>query len=421
MTAEQSYVANARLIHVGTDRMFAKVMLLQWIAGIVMAYFVSPATWDGAASELHPHVIMAAVGGGVLASLPIYLACNFAGRLSTRLIIACAQMMFSSLLIHISGGRIETHFHIFGSLAFLAAYRDWRVLVPASLIVTVDHLLRGIWWPETVFGVSAVSIWVPLEHAAWVVFEDVFLLMTIRQSVKEMRLLAEHTACLEATIVAAEESEHKACHANLAKSQFLANMSHEIRTPLNSILGFSNLLLKDNDVSSPQEREEFLTTGNHSGKHLLTLINDILDLSKIESGQLTLEIEDCSPHEVIVDAVSLMRVRALEKGIVLNYRCDGVIPETIKTDSHRLKQLLLNLIGNSIKFTDQGSVLVVAILDTTNEEPQLVIEVRDTGVGIAEDKLERIFEPFMQADNSVTRKYGGTGLGLAISRRIATA
>ena len=198
-------------------------------------------------------------------------------------------------------------------------------------------------------------------------------------------------------------------------------MSHEIRTPLNSILGFSNLLLKDNDVSSPQEREEFLTTVNHSGKHLLTLINDILDLSKIESGQLTLEIEDCSPHEVIVDAVSLMRVRALEKGIVLNYRCDGVIPETIKTDSHRLKQLLLNLIGNSIKFTDQGSVLVVAILDTTNEEPQLVIEVRDTGVGIAEDKLERIFEPFMQADNSVTRKYGGTGLGLAISRRIATA
>ena len=151
------------------------------------------------------------------------------------------------------------------------------------------------------------------------------------------------------------------------------------------------------------------------------MINDVLDLSKIEAGQLLVETLPCSPHQVIAETVSILRVRAIEKGIELDYRWQGPIPQQIHTDPYRLKQLLMNLVGNAIKFTDEGSVLIVAHLAPSSEGYQLVLEVRDTGVGIPEEKLEAIFDPFVQADNSITRRYGGTGLGLAIGRKIATA
>ena len=420
-SAQRKYEDHAYAIHVRTDRMFVVLMTLQWIGGIVMALVVSPRTWIGAQSSVHPHVMMAVLGGAVLAGLPIALALLRPGRLSTRLVIASSQMFFSCLLIHLSGGRIETHFHVFGSLAFLAAYRDWRVLVPATAIVAVDHLVRGLYWPQSVFGIATASNWRWLEHAAWVIFEDVFLLITIRHSVKEMRKLARHADQLEIAVRFAEQSEKRAESANRAKSQFLANMSHEIRTPLNGILGFTEIILRFGESISPEEQREHLKAIRSSGQHLLALINDILDLSKIEAGQVMVEAIPCSPHHAIAETVSLLRVRAAEKGLALDYRWDGLIPETIQTDPYRLKQMLMNLIGNALKFTEQGSVLIVGRLDRTPRNPQLVIEVRDTGIGIAKEKLEEIFEPFVQADNSVTRNYGGTGLGLAICRNIAAA
>ena len=420
-TAETYFEAHARSIHVKTDRMFIGLMAFQWLGSVVLAMMLSPRTWHGAESSTHPHVWMAIVGGAVLASLPMLLAYARPGRLTTRLVISCSQVLFSSLLIHVSGGRIESHFHVFGSLAFIAAYRDWRVLLPATMIVAVDHLVRGMWWPQSVFGVSTASEWRWLEHAGWVVFEDVFLLMTIRQSVAEMKKLAEHASSLEATARAAEESERRADNANQAKSEFLANMSHEIRTPLNSIIGFTELMYRDRNSLPPHERDDHLKTVRSSGKHLLALINDILDLSKIETAQLTVACDVCSPHQILAETCSTLRVRAAEKGIDLSYRWDGPFPETIITDAQRLWQVLTNLVGNAVKFTEQGSVTIVGSLNQMPSPPQLVLEVHDTGVGIPPDKLEVIFDPFVQADNSVTRKYGGTGLGLAISANIAAA
>ena len=154
---EQKVRRHAYSIHRRIDRIFAVLMPLQWLAGIAAALLITPQTWIGAAGQLHPHVIFAIVGGGILSSLPVGLAIFRPGRFSTRMVIACSQVLFSSLLIHLTGGRIETHFHVFGSLAFLAAYRDWRVLVPATLIVAVDHFLRGVWWPETVFGIASAE------------------------------------------------------------------------------------------------------------------------------------------------------------------------------------------------------------------------------------------------------------------------
>jgi signal transduction histidine kinase len=209
--------------------------------------------------------------------------------------------------------------------------------------------------------------------------------------------------------------------ANQAKSDFLANMSHELRTPLNGILGFAELLLRGADGGNERDRADFLKTIRDSGRHLLQLINDIADISKIEAGQFRVESIACSPHKIIDEVVSVLRVQASQKGVALSYRWASRVPDTIQTDPHRLKQLLMNLVHNAIKFTDHGSVLVLAKLDDAQGGPKLRLEVHDTGIGISKEKLESVFQPFVRSDPSVAKVHGGAGLGLAISRSIANA
>jgi signal transduction histidine kinase/ActR/RegA family two-component response regulator/HPt (histidine-containing phosphotransfer) domain-containing protein len=405
------------LIYRRTDRMFAVLMLLQWAGSVLGALWLSPRTWSGATSSVHPHVWLAIFLGGALCCLPVTLAWFAPGKAITRYTIAVAQVMFSSLLIHISGGRIETHFHVFGSLAFLAAYRDWKVLIPPTLVVALDHFVRGVFWPETVFGVVFANPWRWTEHAAWVLFEDLFLIITIRQTVDEMRTMAHQTAELESNQEQLRQAKEQAEAANAAKSKFLANMSHEIRTPLCGILGFAEVLRRD--AGSPEKRESYLNTIQSSGEHLLTLINDILDLSKIEAGRMECDRIPCSPHEIMSDILSILQERAQEKGLRLECQWATPMPESIVTDAARLRQLLMNLAANAIKFTEKGHVIIRAGVDPQASEPRFWCEVEDTGIGIASEHLERIFLPFDQADNSITRQYGGTGLGLTICRQIA--
>ncbi len=177
-----------------TDRMFAALMVIQWLAGIAAALWISPKTWAGPQSQTHAHVWAAVFLGGAVSLFPVTLALLRPGETSTRYVIATAQMLMSSLLIHLTGGRLETHFHVFGSLAFLSFYRDWRVLIPATVVVAADHFLRGVFWPESVYGVLAVSNWRWLEHAGWVLFEDTFLFIAIRRGMSEMCDIAERTA-----------------------------------------------------------------------------------------------------------------------------------------------------------------------------------------------------------------------------------
>jgi PAS domain S-box-containing protein len=169
-------------------------MALQWVAGVAAAYWISPQTWAGATSQTHLHVWAALLLGGAISSLPIMLALLQPGRASTRYSVAVGQMLMGALLIHLMGGRIETHFHVFGSLAFLSFYRDWRVLVPATVVVAADHFLRGVFWPQSVYGVMTASEWRWLEHAGWVLFEDTFLFIAIRHSISEMWDIATRTA-----------------------------------------------------------------------------------------------------------------------------------------------------------------------------------------------------------------------------------
>src|SRR5437588_10823864 len=192
-------------LYIRTDRMFAALMLIQWVAGVGAALWISPRTWTGAASTTHLHGWAALLLGGAITSLPVLLALTLPGTALTRHVIAVGQALTSALLIHLCGGRIETHFHVFGSLAFLAFYRDWRVLVSASAVVAADHLLRGMYWPQSVYGVLAAEPWRWLEHAGWVVFEDVFLIISIVQAQTEMMRTAQQQASLEEVNVTIEK------------------------------------------------------------------------------------------------------------------------------------------------------------------------------------------------------------------------
>jgi len=183
---------------VGVDRLFAKILIGQWLFGIALAVVISPYAWEGKVHVLHPHVWVSVLLGGAIISFPVVLALRFPGKVFTRHVVAVAQMLFSALLIHLTGGRIETHFHVFGSLAFLAFYLDWRVLLTAAVTIAADHFLRGVFWPESVYGIANPEWWRFLEHGFWVAFCVAFLAASCVRQMRDWRGFAEEGGMLEA-------------------------------------------------------------------------------------------------------------------------------------------------------------------------------------------------------------------------------
>ncbi len=196
--AAEITAASLNAVHRRVDRLFAGLLAAQWVAAVGLALWVTPLTWAGTESRTHPHVWAAVVLGLGIAAFPVALALLRPGRTGTRHAVAAGQMLMSALLIHLTGGRIETHFHVFGSLAFLSFYRDWRVLVTATVVTAVDHVARGALWPESVYGATAGATWRWVEHAGWVVFEDVFLVYACLYGVRDIRAAADREAELEA-------------------------------------------------------------------------------------------------------------------------------------------------------------------------------------------------------------------------------
>lgn len=423
-------------VRAATDKVFIVLMPAQWLLGLILAAWLSPLAWAGSQSAPHLHLYAALFLGGTITILPVYLGLTRPGQTATRHVIAAGQMLASALLIHLTGGRIETHFHIFGSLAILAYYRDRRVLVTAIAVTVADHALRGIFAPQSVYGSAVVQPLRFLEHAGWVLFETMPLIYLTRQRLDEMRENAARQAELEAissefeakvkerTRELEEANERAAADREAAKenellrerqqlhNQFLANVSHDLRTPITAIKGFAETLLQGG-LDDTKRRAGFIRTIDKNAERLRVLVENLLDLAMLDGLKVQPHPAVIPVSECLAELADDFGPQARRKRVTIEVGAPEDL--TARADAGHVWQVLQNLLSNAVKFSPAGGKISVA---TRRDGDRVLITVSDEGPGVPEKELELIFKRFHGGTRG-TKTRQGSGLGLSISRTLA--
>ncbi len=412
-----------------SDKLMNYFLICFFMCGLILATFYN--TW------------LIAIGvGGISLFAYYYSRAAFPGSNIYQYVLGVVLGVFTAQGIYQMHGLFEMHFAAFIASTILIMYQNWRLQIPLVLFVLIHYALLGYFQNAGMKGVyiselETVELRTFIIHIVlasiifftcglWAYLLKKYSKIQVTQT-REMGRLERETQIHKERIIneealkvayqKAEEARHEADAANKAKSVFLATMSHEIRTPMNGVIGMASLL---NETKLTPEQQEYSRTISTCAEALLTVINDILDFSKIESGNMELEERDFDLRTCIEEVLDVFAGKAGKMGVDLVYQIDHNVPTQITGDSLRLRQVLVNLVSNAIKFTEEGEIFVgVHLLKSDNTgKVELQFEIRDTGIGIPADKMERLFKAFSQVDSSTSRKYGGTGLGLIICDKL---
>ncbi len=464
--ARQIYRDNRIAVFRETHRVFVYLFCLQWIGAISYSVITAPLTYQGSHASINYHLTSAIVVGGLINALPFYLIKTIPDAPLTRHMVTASQMMWSALLIHLTQGRIETHFHVFGSLAFIAFYRDWRLLITAVLVIAGDHLIRGVFWPESVYGTQSLQIWRFLEHTAWVVFESVVLLFACQRSIGEMAAAANHEASLQelhAQIESEVERKTSELMATQKKNdeleseliqvqkleaigrlaagvaheintpvQFVSDSTHFIRSGIDDLTNFTaDLLSQANNSETLDSRAILARVESLDFEYLQERLPKAIDrsaegLSRVAEIVRSMksfaypDLADMAPADLNEAIRTTLIVAKHEYKYVADVVLDlGDLP-FVMCRCGELNQVLVNIIVNAAHAIedryrgteDRGVITITTKANAKNVE----ITIADTGCGIPEADIHRIFEPFF-----TTKEVGrGTGQGLSIAHTVVT-